>query len=96
MSRHLQPVDAMFAPVVTEALKNVALTDADKAAVLLARRYADAIDLAEDRDQALALFGPKLLAVLGELRATPKARGAAKPEPAKSGRLAALRQSRAS
>jgi hypothetical protein len=96
VTRHLQPVDGMFGPAVVGALQNVPVTEADKATVLLARRYAEAIDTAEDRDQALAVFGPKLLAVLAELRATPKARGAGKPEQPRAGRLSALREARVS
>jgi hypothetical protein len=95
MSHHLQSVDQMFAKVVTESMDAAVLTDADAAAVLLAKRYARAIDQAEDRDAALKDYGPKLLAVLAQLRCTPAARGAAKPAPTKGGRLAALRDARA-
>src|SRR5262245_48383535 len=96
MTRHLQPVDGMFGPVVTEAISNVPLTEADKAAVLLARRYADAIELADYGDQALAVFGRTLLVVPAELRATPKSLGAAKVEQPRAGRLSALPEARAS
>ena len=96
MLRHLQSVDGQLGPAVTVAISNAQITEADKAAVLLARKYADAIDLADDRAQALATFGPKLLASLAELRCTPRSRGAAKPETPRAGRLTALRETRAS
>jgi len=94
MRSHLQAIDQMLLTVVTESLANAQLTEADAAAVVLAKRYAKAIDWADDHDQALKDFGPKLLAVLAQLRCTPAARGAVKPTPARSNRLAAIRDAR--
>lgn len=96
MKRQLRPVDDLIAPDVAETLKKLtALSAEDAAAVKLARRYAAAIDGAADQDAALAMFGPKLLAVLEQLGATPKSRSARKGgAPSGTGKLAALRAAR--
>lgn len=62
---------------VDETLANLTLADCDTAAATLARQYAEGIDSAGDRGEALEKLGPKLLAVLESLGATPKARAAA-------------------
>lgn len=56
------------------AVRAAGLERTDVAAVALAKRYAHLLD--EGNDEALADFGPKLLAVLVELKLTPKARSA--------------------
>ncbi|HEX6579207.1 MAG TPA: hypothetical protein VF082_12655 [Jiangellaceae bacterium] len=95
---HLRPVDDLIAPDVAKTLAALtSLAPEDTAAVRLARRYAAAIDdaPADERVAALGTFGPKLLAVLEQLGATPKARAARKGEaPSGTGRLAALRAAR--
>src|SRR5258708_32494072 len=69
---------------------------ADSAAVKLAQRYAAAIDDADNRAEALERLGPRLLAVLEALGATPAARAKLKEGRAagsgKPGGLQALRE----
>lgn len=69
---------------VREALRALSVRDEDRAAVALARRYADEID----RDPpTLAKLGPLLLAALESLGMTPKGRalvvGKEKPDDAR-------------
>jgi hypothetical protein len=89
----LQSADELFAAAVATTLSALALTEADTAAVRLARRYATAIDNGGD----LADLGPKLLACLTALGATPAARArikTARQPDAQPGRLAQLRAAR--
>lgn len=98
MSPHLRPVDALIGADVDGTIRNLPhLAESDQAAVRLAREYAAVIDDAgdEDRDKVLERFGPKLLAVLEQLGATPKARAARKGGGSGGeGKLAQLRASR--
>lgn len=66
-----------FTPVVEATLAATPLAPGDAAAAHLARALAAAIDrprTVAERDEALHRHGPRLLAVLGELGATPTAR----------------------
>jgi hypothetical protein len=96
MARRLQPADDLLAPAVTETIKHLTTSAEDAAAVKLAQRYAATIDAAEDRDAAMEKLGPKLLACLESLGATPAARARLKGgAPSAAGnRLAALREAR--
>jgi hypothetical protein len=125
----LRSADKLLAPAVESTLAALDPADVDAAVVKLTRRYAAAIDDADDlateaeavaraldpddidgRQQlavlalkvegqaVLGAFGPKLLAALKELHATPAARarrksggGGDRPEPT---RLQALRETR--
>ncbi len=90
----LRDADELMATAVAATLDALDLTEADTAAVRLARRYAAAID---DDEAALDVYGPKLLAVLEALGATPAARArlkGGKPADAKPSRLAQLRDAR--
>lgn len=74
------------------------LTDADRGAVRLAIEYAQTIDLSCSDPAMLEVLGPKLLAVLESLGATPAARarmtkGTTRGD-AKPNRLAKLRDAR--
>ena len=69
----------LFVPVLERTLRSLPTTPADEVTVHLARRYARAIDDAhrsgpDAAATALGSFGPKLLAVLERLGATPSAR----------------------
>lgn len=73
------------------------LAPEDAAAVRLTQKYAAEIDNAEDSAAALERLGPKLLAVLDALGATPQARARLKngqPPDAKPSRLTHLRATR--
>jgi hypothetical protein len=70
----LRDAGELLVPAVTGTVAALTLTDADDAAVKLAQRYAAAIDTAESPGEALERLGPKLLAVLESLGATPAAR----------------------
>src|SRR5258708_9544728 len=61
-------------PAVTATVTGLTLAAADSAAVKLAQRYAAAIDDADSRAEALERLGPRLLAALESLGATPAAR----------------------
>jgi hypothetical protein len=74
--RRLQPADATLLHAVTALVPSLRLTDADQGAVRLAEHYAQAIDAAEDKAEALEKLGPRLLAALESLGATPRARAA--------------------
>ncbi|HEY9413361.1 MAG TPA: hypothetical protein VIQ30_01260 [Pseudonocardia sp.] len=91
----LRSADALIAPDVAETLRNLKdLTDADAAAVKLARLYAAQIDA---NPEALESVGPKLLSALESLGATPRARAARKggaPVAPRQGKLAAIREAR--
>jgi hypothetical protein len=92
----LRPVDGLLLPAVNEALKALDLADEDIAAARLARRYAATIDGSGDAAFVLERLGPKLLAALESLGATPKARAAMglKGGLAPVGKLQALRSAR--
>lgn len=64
----------MVAPAVADAVGALDLADEDVAVVRLAREYAAAIDAAQGDVAVLSDLGPKLLAVLKSLGATPKDR----------------------
>jgi hypothetical protein len=85
------PEADQLAPAVEETIEALKLTGRDAAAAQLARRYAAAIDQAENPASALRWIGPLLLKVLGELQATPATRAARKPERAGPNRVAQLR-----
>lgn len=70
----LQSADKLLAPAVATTVDALPLTDADTALAKLAERYAAMIDSSEDPAEALEAFGPKLLATLQALQATPAAR----------------------
>lgn len=80
---------------VRESLGSLELRPEDAAAQALALRYARAIDEAYEPEGRAVMndLGPKLLAALVELGATPKARAAAghPPAPTSGSKLAALR-----
>src|SRR5260221_11389279 len=86
----------LLGPAVTGTVAGLTLTAADGAAVKLAQRYAAAIDDAESPAEALERLGPRLLAVLESLGATPAGRAKLKEgRPAgggKPGGLQALRE----
>jgi hypothetical protein len=95
--RVLQPADNLIAPAVNETLNQLDLSEADAAAAALAKRYAAAIDEAINPHVVLDDLGPKLLAVLESLGATPKARAAIQKGASSSGqttKLSALRAAR--
>ena len=92
---NLQDAARLLTPAVTETIAALDLKPEDTAAATLARRYAKAID-GGDSD-TLSWLGPKLLAVLEQLGATPAARAKAKggkPADDKPNRLQALRNAR--
>ncbi len=93
---HLRPVDGLLAPVVAESVAALTLAPQDAAAARLARRYAEAIDAAEDTDAALDTYGPKLLAALAALGATPTARKARAGGVPGASRLQSVRDRRTS
>lgn len=92
----LRSVDGMLAPAVAEMLTQLDLAAEDVAAARLARQYAAAIDAAGEPGEALDKLGPKLLACLEALGATPRSRAAIKKGGAGAGqgKLAALRAAR--
>ena len=97
---HLRSADSMLGPAVAETIQSLPLETQDTAAATLAEQYAAAIDnrgCAEcaSKHDALAELGPKLLACLVELGATPRSRAAAgKGGAAGGGKLAQLRAAR--
>lgn len=98
-SGRLRSADELISPDVAETVAKLAdLTAADAAAVKLARRYAAAIDQAgpECAAEVLDKLGPKLLACLEALGATPRSRAARKGGVSGpgQGKLAAIRQAR--
>lgn len=66
----------MLGPAVAETIRHLKSTDVDTAAVRLAEQYAKAIDDAAGDPEVLEKLGPKLLACLEALGATPRARAA--------------------
>ena len=85
------PADEQLAPAVEESIEALKLGERDAAAAQLARRCAAVIDQAENPASALRWLGPLLLRALRELRATPAARPAGKPERTAPNRIARLR-----
>ncbi len=94
----LRSADMLLAPAVERTLAKLELGAVDDAVATLAQRYAAAIDQAEDGDEVLADLGPKLLAALQQLIATPAARSKVKRggegDRAGPSQLQALRQAR--
>jgi hypothetical protein len=92
----LRSADDLLAPAVEKTLAALTLSDQDTAAVRLVREYAAAIDADKGEHDALDTYGPKLLAALSALGATPAARARLKAGGAPSGpnRLEALRAAR--
>lgn len=100
-SRRLRPADVTVAASVSETVEALDLKPEDVTATRLAMKYAEAIDAAatlgmDTAAGALERFGPKLLACLVELGATPKARSAAlRPSAPQTGsQLAKMRSAR--
>lgn len=96
VTRALRPADELLSSAVGATLGALTLGPEDGAASRLARTLAEAIDQAEDRQDALERLGPKLLACLDALGATPAARARLRggvPTRAEN-RLAALRAAR--
>ncbi|RKF24132.1 terminase small subunit [Micromonospora globbae] len=98
-SARLRSADALISPDVAETVAKLPdLTEADAAAVKLAKRYAAAIDQAgpDDAAEVLDRLGPKLLAALESLGATPRSRAARKGGASVpgQGKLQALREAR--
>jgi hypothetical protein len=89
--------DKLLLPAVKAAVSALTLQEQDDALVKLAQAYAAAIDTDADGD-ALEKLGPKLLAALQALQATPAARarrkGTGGGDRAGEGRLQALRAAR--
>ena len=69
----LRDADKLLVPAVERTLGELALGTVDDAVATLAQRYAAAIDDDEESD-VLTDLGPKLLATLQQLQATPAAR----------------------
>jgi len=92
----IRDCDELLAPAVAETVAALTPAPADAAAVKLAQRYAAAIDNAIPSAEALEKLGPKLLAALESLGATPAARAKLREgKPASGGKpggLTALRE----
>lgn len=75
---NLRDADDTLTAAVATTIHELGLDDVDSAAVALARHYAEAIDAGHcddcDADTSLDTLGPKLLAALDALGATPAAR----------------------
>lgn len=95
-ARRLQAADNLLASAVAATIDALTLDLADAGAVKLARTYAEAIDTAAGDPEVLEKLGPRLLAALESLGATPRARAAITKGAtgAAAGRLAALRAAR--
>jgi hypothetical protein len=92
----LRDADKLLAPAVERTLGELQLGTVDDAVATLAQRYATAIDQDEE-GETLAEVGPKLLAALQQLMATPAARSKSKTgggANASPNQLEALRQAR--
>ena len=92
----LRDADKLLAPAVERTLGELQLGTVDDAVATLAQRYAAAID-ADSEGDALEALGPKLLATLQALQATPAARSKVKTGgggDAGPNRLQALREAR--
>lgn len=92
MATRLRNANSLIAPALTETLAELKLGSVDKAVIRLAERYAAEIDAGADLEK----MGPRLLATLVELGATPAARARRKEQPAPrgGGKLQALREAR--
>jgi hypothetical protein len=97
----LRDADGLLLTAVATTIAELNLDDIDTAAVELAKHYAAAIDAGHcsecDADRDLDLLGPKLLAVLESLGATPAARSKlvkGGPPSRAANRLAAIREAR--
>jgi hypothetical protein len=73
------PVEDRLLPAVEETLAALELGENGRAAAQLAKRYAAAIDQAQNPAYALRWLGPLLLASLESLQATPMSRKAVRP-----------------
>jgi hypothetical protein len=94
---HLRDANELLQSAVTDTIAALDLTDKDAGAVRLAHEYAQTIDRSCSNPEILDKLGPKLLAVLEQLGATPAARAkmkAVKPPDAKPNQLAKLRAAR--
>jgi hypothetical protein len=92
----LRDADKLLGPAVERTLGKLQLGTVDDAVATLAQRYAAAID-ADSEGAALEDLGPKLLAALQALNATPAARARRRPQgggDAGPNRLQALRAAR--
>ena len=69
----LRDASRLIAPAVAETVAALTTSPEDAAAIRLAETYARMLDASDDPD-ILAAIGPKLLAVLESLGATPRAR----------------------
>jgi hypothetical protein len=92
----VRSADDLIAPAVTQTIQMLPLAPEDHAAAALAQRYAAAIDSSDDPAGALEQLGPRLLAVLESLGASPKARAQITKgnTTGGQGKLAALRAAR--
>ena len=70
----LRDADTLLQTAVAGTIAALEVTEKDRGAVRLAAEYARIIDLACDNPDILDKLGPKLLAVLESLGATPAAR----------------------
>lgn len=88
-------VENTMVGAVAQSLGALTLGPMDAANALLARKYAEVIDQAEDIAAAMDKYGPKLFACLEVLGAghLPKAGGGNVPAPSKS-KLQLLREAR--
>lgn len=96
--RHLSSINDLLLPAVLATIAELELSDQDQAAIRLATTYAEAMDQSDD-PAVLERLGPKLLAVLVELGATPKARAGlqkAPERPKAKSPLEILREARSS
>lgn len=95
---NVRSADGLLSPAVAATLAALPLEDKDNAAARLATVYASEIDAAdaEARAEVLRDLGPRLLAALDALGATPKARAlTGRGGGGSGGALAQLRASRA-
>ncbi|MEC3975095.1 terminase small subunit [Amycolatopsis sp. H20-H5] len=94
----LRDVAGLLVTAVAETVAGLEISPEDRAVVKLAAAYAEQIDDADPAERAdvLEKLGPRLLAALDALGATPKARAAAKGGGARAGggKLAAIRAAR--
>jgi hypothetical protein len=74
----LMNADESLVAAVRETLAALDLKPVDRAAAVLARKYAKLIDEADDLASAMDRYGPRLFACLESLGATPASRRPAK------------------
>ncbi len=94
---HLRDANKLLQSAVADTIGALDLTSKDAGAVRLAHEYASAIDLCCSNPEILEKLGPKLLACLESLGATPAARArmkGGKTPDAKPSELAKLRAAR--